>query len=436
LKRDSSVVSSPPTAAVVAVGDELLFGTTVNTNGAWLSEKLSDLGLHVVRQEMVGDRKDQIAEVVGKALEGVEVVVVTGGLGPTPDDLTREAVAELLGVRWRLDEDLLAGLRRRFRSLGFETLPESSERMAMIPESGRPLANPLGAAPGLAIEAQGGRLCVLLPGIPREMRAIFHGDLSSFLLDRFSRRLRPVIHRTIHTTGVPESVLAAQVAELLPAELLPAELAPVTVAFLPDLRGVRLRLSTRMGNGDAGEEAILDRVENSLELALSGCRYHAGTGDLAEALGHALLKAEASVAVAESCTGGLIAKRITDHPGASRYFRGGVVAYANEVKTGVLRVPHEILQRHGAVSREMAESMARGVAARLGAAFGVGVTGIAGPGGGTAERPIGTVWYAVGSAQGLVARKEIFLGGREAIRERAAQAAMNLLLRVLETQTS
>ena len=423
-------MSPPPSAAVVAVGDELLFGATVNTNGAWLSRELSDLGLSVCCQGVVGDKKDQISAVVGKALDEVELVIVTGGLGPTHDDLTREAVAELLGLPLDLNEDLLGRLKQRFEALGYETPPQGSEAMATIPRGGRILTNPLGAAPGLALEVSGDRLCVLLPGIPREMRAIFDGDLTALLLDRFARRLQPVVHRSIPTTGVPESVLAAEIAELIGEDL-----GPVSLAFLPDLRGVRLRLSARAGPEDP-EMAValghIERVEGDLEPVLRGRRYFGETGDLAEAVGQALLEEGSSLAVAESCTGGLIAKRVTDQPGSSRYFLGGIVAYANEIKTDHLGVPPGVLRDHGAVSREVAEAMASGVAAALGARFGIGITGIAGPDGGTSERPVGTVWYAVFSDRETVARRASFLGGREDIRERAAQAALNLLLRVLE----
>ena len=414
----------------MAVGDELLFGTTVNTNGAWLSRELSDLGLGVVRQGVVGDQKGQISAVVERALDEVELVIVTGGLGPTPDDLTREAVAELLGLSMDLNEDLLKGLKQRFEARGFETPPQGSETMAAVPRGGRLLTNTLGAAPGLALEVPGDRLCVLLPGIPREMRAIFDGDLTSLLLDRFARRLQPVVHLTIPTTGVPESVLAAEIAELLGEDL-----GPVSLAFLPDLRGVRLRLSSR-GGPEASEMAMafghIERIEGALEPILQGRRYFGETGDLAEAVGQALLEESSSMAVAESCTGGLVAKRVTDQPGSSRYFLGGIVAYANTIKTDLLGVSPGVLRNHGAVSQEVAEAMARGVAEVFGATFGIGITGIAGPDGGTPDRPVGTVWYAVFSPGETVARRDLFLGGREDIRERAAQAALNLLLRVME----
>jgi nicotinamide-nucleotide amidase len=412
---------------VVTVGDELLYGTTVNGNAAWLSLVLTDVGLDVVGHAVVGDGKTEIAAAVSAACQDAELVVVTGGLGPTPDDRTREAVASSLGTSLALNGDLLEGLKTRFSAMGIESLPENVPAMAMVPEGAQILANSLGAAPGIAMEAPGGTLCVLLPGIPREMRAIVQGELQPLLEERFSRRFHPVIHRTIYTTGVRESVLAEEVARLLPPDT-----GPVQLAYLPDLHGVRLRISARLGPGETGSERILDDIEAALAPALSGRRYDSHTGDLAEAVGRALSGAEATLAVAESCTGGLIAKRLTDQPGSSGYFLGGVVAYANEVKTALLDVPEDTLRKHGAVSREVAHVMARGAAQRLGADYGVGVTGIAGPGGGTADRPVGTVWYAVWSGKGAVSRQEAFPGGREEVRERASQAVLHLLLRVIE----
>jgi nicotinamide-nucleotide amidase len=418
---------SIPTAAVLAVGDELLYGTTVNTNGSWLARELSDLGLAVTEQRVVGDDEADIVEAVDLTLRKAELLLVTGGLGPTADDRTRRAVARQLGASLEPNQELLERLKDRFRSQGHETLPAPAEAMALVPEGARILTNPIGAAPGLVLETLGNRVCVLLPGIPSEMKGIFRGGLSSFLMGRFGPRLRPVIHRVIHIAGVPESVLASEIDSLLPDHL-----DQVDLAYLPDVRGLRLRLSTRAGHLDPDPHRAMDEVEAALQPALAGRRYFADSGDLAESVGGCLLSAAATVAVAESCTGGLIAKRLTDRAGSSRFFLGGIVAYANEVKSDLLGVPMDILERHGAVSEEVAGSMARGVAGRLGARFGIGTTGIAGPGGGSDERPVGTVWLAVSSPRKLTVRRERFPGGREEVRERAAQAALHLLLRVLE----
>lgn len=414
-------------AAVVGVGDELLLGETVDTNGSWLSRELSRVGLSVVRRLVVGDVPQDIRAGVQDSLDRADVVLVTGGLGPTPDDLTLEAVAGLLNMPLELDAGLLEHLRKRFLARGFPQLPKQAEAMARVPKGGRILRNSRGSAPGLALEAGRGRLCVLFPGVPREMKGVFRDEVEPLLRQRFSSRLQPAFHRVIHTTGIPESLLAGEVAKL---DLPLGE--AVSLAFLPDVRGVRLRLTARGAPGSREVDDVLERFEERLDPVVAPFRYRSESGDLADALGKALRRAGMTLATAESCTGGFIAKRMTDHPGSSLHFLGGVVAYANEVKTGLLGVGERLLEEKGAVSREVAEAMARGIANRLGATAGIGVTGVAGPGGGTDEKPAGTVWVAVSIGAEVFSRREYFSGDREDVRERAAQAAMALLLRTLE----
>jgi nicotinamide-nucleotide amidase len=411
----------------VTVGDELLLGQTVDTNGAWLSAELSKLGVTVAGRWVVGDEDETIREAVSRAMRVADVVVVTGGLGPTPDDRTRPAVAHLLGADLLMDQGLLARLRERFRTRGYEVPPRGSEAMALIPRGARLLPNPVGTAPGLAMDALEGSLCVLLPGVPREMKGIFSEEVEPLLTSRYSDRLGGVVHRVIHTFGVPESVLMEELGEVLPDDL-----GPVSLAYLPDSVSVRLRLTARPAPGAQGPEEALARVESIMEPVLSRYRYEAKTGDLAEAVGAALRSRGEALAVAESCTGGLVSKRITDVPGSSDYFLGGVVAYENRVKVDVLGVREEFIQTRGVVSEVVAEAMATGVMREMGASVGVGVTGIAGPGGGSQEKPVGTVCYAVVGADRSEVRRETFLGDRRAIRERAAHAVLGLILQVVE----
>jgi nicotinamide-nucleotide amidase len=412
---------------VVTVGDELLFGQTEDTNGSWLARELSRVGLEVVGRRVVGDDGEQIREAVGWGLDFAEVVLVTGGLGPTPDDLTREAVAGLLGASLRLDPGLLRALERRFRDRGYGALPEGSKAMACVPEGGVVLRNPRGAAPGLALESEGGGLCVLLPGIPVEMKGIFKPGVEKLLESKFGSRLRKILHREIHTVGVPESILMSEIQEILPG-------GPegVDLAYLPDHLGVRIRLSAREGDGPEGAPAALERAEALLNPVLARYRFEAESGDLAEAVGAVLLRRRETLAVAESCTGGLISKRMTDLPGSSQYFLGGIVAYDNRVKTGLLGIDESLIREVGVVSEAVADAMARGVARCLGASVGVGVTGVAGPGGGSREKPVGTVCYAVSYQGASIVRKELFLGDRGSVRERSAHAALGLVFRVLE----
>jgi nicotinamide-nucleotide amidase len=373
----------------------------------------------------VGDVAEDIRRTVRDALERAEVVVVTGGLGPTPDDLTRDAVAELLGLRLLVDENLLEGMRRRFLERGILELPPGNVRVAEVPEGARKLANPRGTAPGLALDA-GGSLVVLLPGVPREMTAIADGELRTLLTERFAGRVAPVVLRVLHTTGMPESLLSAQIAERLPKGT-----GPIRLAFLPDLRGVDLRL-TALGMAPSEAAGRLDELERVLEPVIAPWRYAAESGDLAESVCVALRRAGRTLGVAESCTGGLVTKRLTDVPGASRVLSGGVVAYANEAKVAVLRVDPVLVAEHGAVSEPVARAMALSAARAFGADVGLSVTGIAGPDGGTDQKPVGTVWCAVSSPGHVVARRDRFPGDRESVRERSAQAALFLLLRILD----
>lgn len=417
----------PPTAAVIAVGDELLFGQTQNTNGSWLGEQLSRVGLVVRHRRVVGDVREDIKEAVASATASADVVVVTGGLGPTPDDLTREAVASYFDLPLVEHPDILERLTARFRARGYQALPEQGRRMALVPMGCEVLPNPFGAAPGLVMNVGAGGICVLLPGVPREMRGIFTRGVEPLLLDRFAGRLHEVLHRVIHTHGVPESVLMDKIREVLPEGS-----GDVSIAYLPDEVGVRLRFSVRLGEGPAEAARTLDVFEELLDPVLSHYRFEAASGDLAEAVGSALLETGNTLAVAESCTGGLISKRMTDFPGSSRFFLGGVVAYSNRVKESILGIEEALLAADGVVSQGVAEAMALRGAELFGASAGIGITGIAGPSGGSAEKPVGTIWYAVHLEGRTVARRELFVGDRTAVRARAAHAALGLLLRLLE----
>lgn len=298
--------------------------------------------------------------------------------------------------------------------------------MAQVPRGAEVLPNPVGTAPGLALTNSEGVVCILLPGVPREMREIFHSGVAPFLERRFGEALKGVSHRIIHTFGVPESVLMTELREVLPDDS-----DGVSLAYLPDQVGVRLRLSAREKGGETGADRKIEWMEKLLQPVLSRYRYEADSGDLAEAVGEALVAAGETLAVAESCTGGLVSKRMTDTPGSSEYFLGGVVAYANEVKVSALGVNPATLDSGGVVSEAVAAAMARGVAHRFCASVGIGVTGIAGPGGGSEDKPVGTVCFSVSCRERVEVRTKLFLGDREMIRARAAHAVLGLLLRLL-----
>ena len=422
MDKGKVVPSVLPSTVVITVGDELLLGDTVDSNAARIGRALGELGVPVVRRETVGDEAAAIRAAVARALDDGDLVVVTGGLGPTPDDLTREAVAELFGRPLRSDPELVAVLRARFRAPGSGAFPEGNLRQAMVPEGARVLPNARGTAPGLALEWEG-HWVVLLQGVPGELEGMLAGPVRDLVREIFGARLRPPVHCFMHTTGIAESLLAERVEALLPAER-----GPVRLAYLPSVRGVDLRF-TVAGEIDTEEAKIwLARMERSLD-DLAPYRYP--DGDLVTAVADSLERSGRTLAVAESCTGGLLAKRLTDRAGASKWFCGGVVAYSDYSKMEPLGVAPALLARVGAVSEQVARSMATGVARVFQADAGVGITGIAGPGGGTSDKPLGTVCYAVVVGERSAVRTKVFVGDREGVRERSTQAALHVLYRTL-----
>lgn len=427
--------ASRAVSALVSVGDELLLGDTVDTNAAWLGRELATLGIPVAVGFTVADDGEAIRRALAEALAQAPLVVVTGGLGPTLDDLTLASVAEHLGRTLVEDPALLSALEERFRARGLSPLPPSNRAQARVPEGARALPNPLGTAPGILFDLAGGGgeegMVVLLPGVPREMKAIFSESVAPAVRTRFAGRLAPTVHRTLRTTGIAESVLADRLAPLL--EEIPEG---VSVAFLPDVVGVDLRLTARGFRDPAEADEVLARLERRLEPVVGSYRYESASGDLAEALGTRLVDSGFTVAIAESCTGGIIAKRLTDSPGASRFFRGGAAVYSNDAKEILAGVDPALIERNGAVSREVAVALAEGVRDRLQTDAGIGVTGIAGPGGGSEEKPVGTVWLAACLGGRTAVRKDVFSGDRDMVRNRAAQAAMDLLFRLVDEATA
>ena len=407
---------------VVTIGTELVLGLTLDTNAADLGRALAAAGAEIVRHVSVPDRPPAIRAAVADALERTGFVIATGGLGPTRDDMTKIEVAALFGMPLRLDEGVLKSLEARFRRLG-RPMPAVNRTQAEVPEGATVLPNPRGTAPGLWLEDRQGRVAVLLPGVPSEMRGLLVEEVLPRVAQRVGDR-RVVLSRTLRTTGVPESALAERVG---PIE---DDIAPLTLAYLPSTDGVDLRLTAWSLPPEEAEQRLTAHAA-ALRTRLEDHYYGQDGTDLAAVVLEQLRGQR--LAVGESCTGGLIAARITAVPGASEVFVGGVVAYANGVKTDLLDVPAAVLEAHGAVSEEAVRAMAEGVQRRFNAGATIAVTGIAGPGGGTPEKPVGTVWLAarVGATTRTV--KRVFPGERGEIRARAAQAALDLLRRSLAT---
>lgn len=412
---------------VLTIGTELVLGHTLDTNAADIARAVAAAGGEVVRHTSVPDRPPAIRAALAEALDRTGFVIATGGLGPTRDDMTKTVAAELFGRPLLLDDTVLHALEARFRRLG-RPMPAVNRSQAQVPQGATVLANPRGTAPGLWLEDAKGRVAVLLPGVPREMR----GLLVEEVLPRFMARLttdgeppRVVQSRTIRTTGVPESALAERMGDI------EEEIAPLTFAYLPGEDGVDLRC-TAWSLPPADAAARLAAAERIVRERAGEHAYGADGADLAAVVLDLLRASHRRLAVAESCTGGLVGARLTAVPGASDVFAGGVVAYDDDVKRALLDVPADLLAAHGAVSEEAVRAMAAGARLRFGVATSVAVTGIAGPAGGTPEKPVGTVWLAASVDGETRALRRVFPGEREEIRRRSAQALLDLLRRQLE----
>jgi len=408
---------------LLTIGDELLLGATIDTNAAFLGERLSAAGFRVVRHTTVGDDRSAIRQALGDALARTRCVLCTGGLGPTPDDLTRPVVAEYYGVALRLDQDWLAVIEQRFRARGF-AMPANNRQQALVPAGATLLPNARGTAPGLALAHPSLGITVLLPGVPAELQELLEEQVLPYLIRQLGPQ-QPIRSCTLRTTGLAESMLAERLAGVLD------ELPQLTLAYLPTGIGIDLRLTIWGGLDELRARSVLGEGERRVRERVGDLIYGTGREDLAAVVGARLREHGMRLAVAESCTGGLLAARITAVPGSSEYFLGGTVAYANSVKEGLLGVREQTLQEYGAVSEQVALELARGAAQATGAECSLAVTGIAGPGGGTADKPVGTVWVAAGVSGHGRALRHRFAGTREEIRARAAQAALALLLRRL-----
>jgi len=409
---------------LVTIGDELLLGLTIDTNSAHFARVAADAGIQVVRRTAVGDEADAIAAVVDEALARTGAVITSGGLGPTADDLTKPALAALFGRAMRFDPTIWEALCARWKARGWPgELPESNRAQAMIPEGATVLANAHGSAPGIWLEDVEGRWVAMLPGVPREFRGMVRDVVLPRLLARGAGGT-VIRSRTLRTQGVAESALADVLGALAKEPL------GVPLAFMPGWEGVDLRLTVR---GLAPEEADL-----RLEAAAAALReragrwiYGEGDADVAALVLDALRAGGMRIAVAESCTGGMLGTRLTAIPGSSDAFVGGVIAYDNAVKVRELGVREETLDATGAVSEETAREMASGVRARFAVDVGVSITGVAGPDGGTPEKPVGTFCVAVDVRGAVRSLRTAGVGDRHEVRQRATQAALSLVRRAI-----
>ncbi len=407
------------TAACVAVGSELLGAGRVDTNSLKVTEAVGRYGVQVVEKRVVGDDLERIAGTISGLVGRVDLVVVTGGLGPTADDVTREALARALDVGLVHEPEVEGWIRQRYAEFG-RTMPEACLSMARVLPGAEVLPNPRGTAPGVLVERDGS-IIALLPGVPWEMEAMLERYVLPVLEERNAGRRR--LSRTLILSGVIESEVESRVRRLY------ERFGRENITILASMGIVRLILNAAGTPEEA--EARLSRMEVAFREVLGQDLAGVDASGLEEIVLEMLRRREETLAVAESCTGGLVATHLTDVAGASRVLVGGVVAYSNEIKEALLGVPHELLVRHGAVSAEVARAMAEGVARRCGSDWGLGITGIAGPGGGTEEKPVGLVHWAVAGPCGVVARDRVFPGTRRIIRGWSANASLDLLRRCI-----
>ena len=418
-------MSGPATrAAILAVGSEMLTPLRIDTNSLYITEQLNQLGIDVVFKGVVGDDRAELATAVRTALERVTILVLSGGLGPTDDDLTREVVAEVLGRTLREDEAITERIRQRFAARGW-TMPEINRRQAMVPDGAQVLPNPHGTAPGLWIDDPP-RLVLLLPGPPRELKPMLRTLVEGPLLERAgTSTLR---RRVIRITGRTESH-ADEALQPLYREWNAAAV-PIAATILAALGQIELYLTAQAPAADLAEHA-LERAVAQVESLLGRDAYSSDGRTLEQVVGALLVERGWRIAVAESCTGGLITSRLTDVPGSSRYVDRSVVSYSNQAKIDLVGVAAATLEEHGAVSEAVAAAMADGMRARAAVDVGIGVTGIAGPGGGTPEKPVGMVCVAAVTPGGSRVRTAKFLGEREQIKFQASQAALDMVRRMI-----
>ena len=413
-------------AWIISCGTELTLGQTVDTNAAWLARKLAELGISTKQIVIVPDAADTIADILQQAAQACDVTLMTGGLGPTEDDLTRQALADAAGVPLELDRPSLDRLRTFFAERNRE-MPERNKVQAMIPRSGQALPNGLGTAPGIAIKLLD-TPCYALPGVPFEMEAMFSRQVAPRLKAEAEGHV--LLCRHLHCFGLGESDIGERISDLMAPGRNPM------VGTSADIGLVDIRLSAG-AETPAAAKALLDKSEQEIRTRLGDIVFGRDEQTLPSVVGELLITASATVSTAESCTGGLIGELLTEVPGSSSYYLGGVVAYANQVKQDLLGVPRELLDEHGAVSSLVALKMAEGVSTRCHSDYAISVTGIAGPAGGSAEKPIGLVYIGLLSP-GCVSGKECRFGSdtpRHVIRIRAARTALHLLHRALLTVT-
>lgn len=408
-------------AEIIIVGEEILSGQTIDSNSAYIARKLANVGIEVVHKTTVGDRHDDMTEAIKTAWNRSAVTIMTGGLGPTTDDVTKNAICTAFDRNLVLQDEILRKLEDLFRTRNMK-MPAMAQSQALQPQGADLINNPVGTAPGIVFQ-DSERFFAALPGVPAEMEVIIDQSIIPYLSKRPGRN--HIVLRRIRTIGITETGIAELITDLEPTS------DKVRLAYLPSYKGVDLRVTAISANESEAVESA-DSLAKAITSRIGDYVFTNTDESLPEIVGKLLRAKGKTVATAESCTGGLIAKMLTDLAGSSDYFRGSVVSYANDVKEKVLKVPREMLIAKGAVSHEVAEAMASGVLKLADTDYAISVTGVAGPGGGTAEKPVGLVFVGYADKSGKVSSEQLKLfGTRERIRERSAMMALDILRRKL-----
>lgn len=407
------------TAHIICVGDEILLGQITNTNASYIARRLAETGITTQRIVTVADHRGDILEALKTASERCGIIIVTGGLGPTKDDITRPAVAEFYEARLEMRRDLLEIMEQRFASRGIE-MPKSAKIQAEFPQGAEPIENRHGTAPGIFFQKDN-LLLFAIPGVPLEMEGMLEGFIIPKLVE--SGRGKQPFFRVIRTSGMGESSLSEIIGHW------PFD--DIRLAYLPKYYGVDLRITLHSSSELNAAEA-LNEAKRFLYSKIGEYVYGEGEEELTAVIGSILRQNKWKLTTAESCTGGMLSAMIVDEPGASDYFERGFITYSNEAKIGLLKVPAELLKEYGAVSPQTAEAMARGAAKASDADFALAVTGIAGPSGGTTQKPVGLTYIAAAYPGGTEVKEFRFQGDRNMNRKRSARAALNLLLSILK----
>lgn len=408
---------------IITIGDEILIGQIVDSNSAWMAQKLNDIGANVARIVTISDTQDEILTALSEAENRADVVLITGGLGPTKDDVTKKALAEFFDCDHTFHSEIAEHIARLFAGFGKE-MSELNRLQAELPSACEPLQNNQGTAPGMWFE-KNETVFVSMPGVPYEMKGIMRDHVIPRLSKKFAAPT--ILHRTILTMGMGESWLSEIIEEW--EEALPKE---IKLAYLPSPGRVRLRLSAT-GNQEDELKALLKDETVKLQKLIPKLIYGYDNDTIEGVVGKLLREAEKTVSTAESCTGGLIAHKLTSISGSSDYFQGSVVSYSNEVKMSALNVSEPDLKKHGAVSETVVRQMAEGIRSRMKTDYAIATSGIAGPTGGSEEKPVGTVWIAVATPEKTIAKKFLFGQNRSRNIEISANTALNLLRKELVT---